>query len=210
MWTDWAIRYGYFGAFISAFIGSITFVLVFPYTIIVFFLATQGLSPLWLGILMGTGAALGQMSGYLFGLLGARPFQRARPREYDALERIVHFRPKFVQWLLFFFAVTPLPDDVLFIPLGMLRYKWWKTFLPTWAGKVISGLLVTYSSKVLSHVFDTTTAAPVSVVANQLVTFFTVAIVLYFIFKLDWDKMMHRLLDPYAPKKPVGQTETES
>src|SRR5689334_1296421 len=119
-WTDLAIRYGYIGAFFAAFVGSITIVIVFPYTIIVFFLASRGLDPFLLGIMMGLGATLGQMSGYLIGLWTSKTFQKNRPEEYDALERIVHYRPKFVQWLLFFFAVTPLPDDVLFIPLGML------------------------------------------------------------------------------------------
>src|SRR5690242_7709979 len=63
IWTSLALRYGYWGAFFSALIGSITIVIVFPYTIIIVFLASQGLNPIYLGLLMGLGATVGQMSG---------------------------------------------------------------------------------------------------------------------------------------------------
>ncbi len=204
VWSDWAITYGYWGAFLASFVGSITVVFIFPYTLIVFFLATQGLDLAWLGIMMGLGAAIGQMSGYLIGLWGAGAFQRSRPTEYDAMERIVAFRPKLVLWLLFVFAVTPLPDDVLFIPLGMLRYPWWKVFLPTVAGKVITGFIVTYSSLAFPHLFSLDSAPTLGALINQIGSYFTIIALLYLIFKLDWTRMMHRLLDGHPSQTPTA------
>ena len=198
-WTRIALHYGYWGAFFSAVIGSITIVVVFPYTLIVFFLATQGLSAFWLGVLMGVGATIGQMSGYFIGMAGTKFLKREKPETYDALEKIIHVRPWLVQWLLFFFAVTPLPDDLLFIPLGMLRYSWLLVFVPTLFGKVISGLLVTYSSKFLVHALDTQSAAPATAIISQFGTFFGLALLLYLFIKLDWQKMMHRLIDNRQP-----------
>lgn len=202
VWTNWALKYGYWGAFLASFIGSITVIFIFPYTLIVFFLATRGLDLALLGVLMGLGAAIGQMSGYLIGLWGAGPFQRSRPEEYDAMERIVAYRPKLVLWLLFVFAVTPLPDDVLFIPLGMLRYPWWKVFLPTIAGKVITGFIVTYATLVFPHLFSLESSPTVGALVNQIVSYFTVLALLYLIFKLDWTRMMHRLLDGHPKSLP--------
>lgn len=199
-WTGIALRYGYLGAFVSAFIGSISFVIVFPYTIIVFFLAVRGLDPFALGILMGLGAALGQMSGYLIGLWGAHFVQSKRPETYDALGRIVNYRPGFVQWLVFFVAVLPLPDDVLLVPLGILRYSWWRILIPVLAGKMISGIVVTYSSRFIGRTFEaTTTAASLTAVISQIGTFVAVAAIIYLFFRLDWPRMMHRLLDRHAP-----------
>lgn len=202
VWTSWALRYGYFGAFFSALIGSVSLVVIFPYTVIVFFLATQGLDPFLLGLLMGLGAATGQMSGYLIGLWGAHYVQEKRPETYDALERIVNYRPAFVGWLIFAFAVTPLPDDVIFIPLGILRYPWWRVAIPTVAGKVISGLIVTYSSRLIGHVLNVSTAASLSSAFGQIVTFVAVAVIVYLFFRLDWQTMMHRLIDRHVPPSP--------
>ncbi len=195
VWTHLALHYGYWGAFFSALIGSVTIVIVFPYTIIIAFLATQGLNPIYLGLLMGLGATIGQMSGYLIGLTGARFVKRQKPETYDALEKIVTQRPGMIQWLLFIFAVTPLPDDVIFIPLGILRYPWWKVILPTLFGKVLSGLLVTSFSYFFTQSLDATAAAPATAIVSQFGTFAAIAALIYLFFKLDWQKMMHRLLD---------------
>ena len=205
-WTHIATNYGYTGAFVSAFLGSVTPVIVFPYTIVIFFLAAQGLNPWLLGLLMGLGAGFGQFSGYVIGVMSAR-FLEERKSSYDALERLVRMRPWFMQWLLFVFAVTPLPDAVIFIPLGMLRYGWVKILLPTLAGKIVSGWMVTLSSRFLAHTLNIDAAASSTAIISQFVSFVTVAAVIYLVLKVDWEKMMHRWL---GPKGIVEQTPVES
>lgn len=203
-WTDWAIRYGYLGAFLAALVGNVTIIIVFPYTIVTFFLATQGLDPFLLGVLTGVGAYLGELSGYILGRWGSRKFQEARPQTYQALEQIVKLRPGFVSWLLFLFSLLPLPDDVLFIPLGMLRYSIWKLTWPSVLGKTGAGLIITYSGSFLIRFFNDSSATSASSILSQLGSLFTLTLVMYAIFKLDWDKMMHRLLDQH----PVKQEQT--
>lgn len=193
-WTELALRYGYWGAFFSALVGSLTLVIVFPYTIVVIFLAAQGLNPIYLGILMGLGATIGQMSGYIIGASGSRYVQRKKPETYDAISKIVTYRPLMTQWLLFVFAVTPLPDDVVFIPLGILRYPWWKIIFPTVVGKVITGLVVSAFGFFFKHTIDTTIAGPTSAVVSQLATLAAIAFMVYLLVKLDWQKLMRRLL----------------
>ncbi len=206
-WTKLALHYGYWGAFFSAVVGSVTIIIVFPYTIIIVFLASQGLNPIYLGLLMGLGATIGQMSGYLIGLTGSRYVARQKPTTYEALEEIVTRRPGMIQWLLFVFAVTPLPDDVVFIPLGILRYPWWKIILPTLLGKVISGLFVTSFGYFFRQAIDTTSAAPATAIISQFGTLAAIVLVVYFFIKLDWQKMMHRLLDRSSPPEPTHSTD---
>lgn len=195
VWTEIAIRWGYAGAFTAALIGSTSVTVFFPYTIIVFFLATQGLNPFWLGILMGLGAGIGQMAGYVVGTLGTRWFRHKKPETYDALERILAYRPRVILLLLVIFGSTPLPDDMLMIPLGMLRYPWWKAWLPSTIGKIFAGWIVTYSSYIVSHSLDLGTAAGTTGIVSQLATVAALGAIGYIMFKLDWQKIMHRLLD---------------
>ena len=195
VWTKIALDYGYVGAFGAALIGSTSATVFFPYTIVVFFLATQGLNPFWLGILMGLGAGIGQMFGYLVGRWGAHWFQHKKPETYDAMERILHERPGLIILMLIIFGSTPLPDDLIMIPLGMLRFPWWKAWLPSTIGKCLAGLVVTYSSFFISHSLDTSIAAGASGVVSQFVTIISLAVIAYIMFRLDWTKIMHRLLD---------------
>ncbi len=194
-WTTIALRWGYAGAFFSALIGSTSATVFFPYTIIVFFLATQGLNPFWLGVLMGLGAGVGQMVGYIIGTWGTKWFRHQKPETYDALEKILAFRPRMITVLLVIFGTTPLPDDMLMIPLGMLRYPWWKAWIPSTIGKIGAGLIVTYSSYFVTRTLDLGTAASATGVISQLVTIAALAAIGYMMFKLDWQKIMHRLLN---------------
>ncbi len=41
---------------------------------------------------------------------------------------------------IFLFALTPLPDDLLFIPLGVMRYPFWKAFIPALFGKMLDDI----------------------------------------------------------------------
>ncbi len=202
-WTTIALRYGYLGAFGSALIGSTSATVFFPYTIIVFFLATQGLNPFWLGILMGLGAGIGQMAGYVVGRWGAHWFQKKKPETYDALERILHERPGTITLFIIVFGSTPLPDDLLMIPLGMLRYPWWRAWLPSTIGKCIAGLIVTYSSFFISRSLDTGTAGSVSGLFSQFATVGGLALIGYLMFRLDWTKIMHQMLDSNKPVTPL-------
>jgi membrane protein YqaA with SNARE-associated domain len=202
-WTSVALHYGYWGAFGAALIGSTSATVFFPYTVIVFFLATQGLNPVYLGVLMGLGAGMGQMVGYAIGRWGSGWFHRRKPETYDALERILHERPGLVVVLLVVFGSTPLPDDLIMIPLGMLRYPWWRAWLPSTAGKIIAGLIVTFSSFIISRSLDTGVAGSVNGLVSQFITIAGLAVIGYFMFKLDWTKIMHRMLDQTNGKDHV-------
>lgn len=194
-WTTIAVRYGYLGAFGSALIGSTSATVFFPYTIIIFFLATQGLNPFWLGLLMGLGAGIGQMVGYLIGRWGSTWFHRKKPETYDALERITKERPGLITLLIMMVGSTPLPDDMILIPLGMLRYSWWKAWIPSTLGKCIAGWIVTYSSYFISRSLEINAAGGATGLVSFLVTIGSLAIIAYIMFKLDWVRIMHRLLD---------------
>lgn len=194
-WTSVALKYGMMGAFFSAFIGSVTPVIVFPYTIVIVFLATQGLNPWLLGLCMGLGAGLGQFSGYIIGIWSAH-YLEERKATYAALERLIHARPLYVQWILFVFAITPLPDAAIFIPLGMLRFGWYKILIPSVAGKIVSGLLITVSSVYLAKSLNIDAASSSTTILSQIGSIVVVALAIYLLFKLDWEKMIHRWLDP--------------
>ncbi len=191
-WTAWAIDYGYAGAFIAALVGNLTVVIVMPYTLVTFFLASAGLDPVWLGVLTGVGAVIGELSGYLVGRFSSGAVERRRPVEYAALKRIVGHRPAAIPALLFTFSLLPLPDDVLFIPLGMLRYPAWKLIIPSLAGKVGAGLAIAFSARLTQGAArpgDVSTA-----VLYQFGTLMLLALLMYLIFKIPWSSVMNRLI----------------
>ncbi|MFH0828999.1 MAG: VTT domain-containing protein [Candidatus Kerfeldbacteria bacterium] len=191
-WTVWAVHYGYFGAFIAALVGNLTVVIVLPYTIVTFFLASAGLNPVFLGVLTGIGAVIGELSGYCIGRFSSGSVERRRPVEYAALKRIVEHRPAVVPALLFTFSLLPFPDDVLFIPLGMLRYSAWKLIVPSLAGKIGAGLAIAFSARLVQGA--TRLSAVSTALLYQFGTLMLLTILVYAIFKIPWSSVMNRLI----------------
>jgi len=200
-WTEWAIRFGYFGAFLTALIGNLTVVIIFPYTLLVFFLATTGLDPFWLGLLTGVGAELGELSGFLLGRIGAGAIERRRPREYFALKRIVEHRPAVVPVLLFVFSLTPMPDDVLFIPLGLLRYPTWKLIVPSLLGKIGAGMIIAYTGSAVQS--SLTVASAQTSLVYQFGTLGLLAALMYAVAKIPWQRVLDRMLATTSKQPPV-------
>ncbi len=54
---------------------------------------------------------------------------------------IIFQKPKVIPWIIMLFAVSPLPDSVLMVPLGMLKYSKKKTFGYMFVGKILMMLI---------------------------------------------------------------------
>lgn len=131
---------------VSGFLGSSSlFIAVFPSFVVVPLLASPqlGLSPLLVGILAGIGAGVGQYLHYYVGLGGRYLLSESRRESLDKWSR------RLERWgviLVFLFAATPLsPDDVLWIPLGMMEYPKFKALLTAVAGKIVLNLGYAYA-----------------------------------------------------------------
>ena len=135
-----AAQYGYFGVFVASVFGSAIPFVPLPYLAIVVLLSgTQ--NPLVLGLVAGTGAALGKITSYILGRLGYLAAGEKTKRNLNAIHAV---SPKYGMLGVFVFSVTPLPDDVYVIPMGIVRLPFWRFFIASLAGKVLLSVIVAY------------------------------------------------------------------
>ncbi len=137
---DLALNYGYLGVFAASLAGSIIPFLPVPYLIVVVLLSGR-LDPLALGVVAGVGGALGKTTSYLLGRWG---FSLSTRKTQQNLEFMGHVVRKYGDLGVFFFAVSPLPDDLYMIPIGMFKFPYWRFLLANAAGKVILSTAVAY------------------------------------------------------------------
>ncbi|MCP8308543.1 MAG: VTT domain-containing protein [archaeon] len=136
---------GYAGAFVSGFLATSTlFLSVFPsYIIIPLLVGVASLNPLLVGILAGLGAGLGQYLHYYIGVGGRYVLSEKRR------ESLAKWRPrleKYGLWLILAFAMTPLtPDDLIWIPLGLIGYPKMRALSAAITGKIILNLFYAYA-----------------------------------------------------------------
>ncbi|MFW9887450.1 MAG: YqaA family protein [Candidatus Thorarchaeota archaeon] len=143
---DWLVSIslliGYPGAFVVSFLGNATILLPFPYIGVPFVLG--GLRDLmpdaflfdpWLvGLVAGLGAALGEMVSYLVGYGGGTLINE---NQRNGFRNFIQKYPRVTPLALWFLAVTPIPDDVLLMPLGAAKYPMWRVFVPQLIGKTM-------------------------------------------------------------------------
>ncbi len=127
---------GYGGAFLVGFIG--TAIPYFPTYLIIPFFGVQ-LNPFIVGIVTGVGSGIGQFLHYYIGVFGRRFFPEDLQVRFDKWS--VRFGGR-IFWLILFLAATPFtPDDLIWIPLGLMKYPKLRALSAGITGKIILNLI---------------------------------------------------------------------
>jgi membrane protein YqaA with SNARE-associated domain len=181
-------QFGYFGVFLISFIGSVSIIFPIPYTLVIFALGST-LDPLFIAISGGLGAVLGEFSGYAIGYYGRAVVNEERRRKMDFMVKVFD---KYGPISIFIFALTPLPDDLLFIPLGVMHYPFWRAFVPALFGKMLMTFILAFSGQ--QYVDLILTLFDGSGLIGALITIILLVIVIIAMIKIDWEKLFEKQL----------------
>lgn len=203
---DWMMtlsaQYGYFGIFLISLIGALSIFFPVPYTVVIFTLGgMQTFEPVWIAVAAGMGATIGEFSGYLLGFGGRKAIGQKYKRKMDLLLKVFD---KYGPVVIFVFALTPLPDDLLFIPLGVMRYSIIRAFIPALIGKFTMNLIVAYSGRfslqIVRNLFGVDSDWMSALIGMGLAAILMI-IVFVAMFKVDWEKRLERY---FAEKEHDG------
>jgi len=199
-WENYLLQYSYAGVFAISLIGAMSIIVPIPYTFIILTLGIQGMDPLLLTVAGGLGSGVGEFSGYILGYYGRSVISEKQQRKMDYMIRIFdHYGPI----TIFLFALTPLPDDLLFIPLGILRYKFIKAFIPCILGKTLMCAILAYGGQlfgnILGIVFGEST--PEMNLLISIITAIALVFILVAMLKIDWEKVFEKYVGVERVKK---------
>jgi membrane protein DedA with SNARE-associated domain len=187
-----ALQFGYFGVFLISLIGTMAIIIPLPYTLVILLLGMENWDPILLTISGGLGSALGEFAGYLLGYYGRRVISAERQRKMDYLLRLFG---KWSPMAIFAFALTPLPDDLLFIPLGILRYSPVRAFVPAFIGKLLMCYILASFGKVYGNILT-------ALFGNEgwigaVITMILLIIAIFVLYRVDWEEVF----DKYVARK---------
>ena len=216
--VDWmrnfAVQYGYFGIFLISMLGAMSIFVPIPYTVVIFILGGLrsgggwAFDPLWIAVASGIGAAIGEFSGYLIGFGGRKVISEKYKKKMDFLMKLFK---KFGPIVIFIFAVTPLPDDLLFIPLGVMRYSVLQAFIPALLGKFVSNLIIAYSGRlslqIIKDIFGVE-GEGMSALIGIILALVLLVIVFIIMFKVDWEKRFEKYVN--TPEKDSDKTSEDN
>lgn len=113
----------------------------------------------------------------------------------------------------FIAALTPIPDDLVYIPLGLAKYSPWKFATATFAGKFLMNESIVWGSIFLGRPFvedilSSDTTDQTSLIIAAIVSTIVLAVVVYFSLRIDWAKVIGRWF-PWALKNSNEEQEED-
>lgn len=182
--TELVSTYGYAGAFLISIFGNFTVFLPVPFALTIYAFGAT-LNPLLLGIVSGAGSAIGELTAYLVGLGGRKFLDKSYGQRLESAKQLVQ---RYGMTAIFLFALLPLPDDLVLIPLGMLRYSLRKAMLAMWAGKTIMCTVVAYAGR-YSYSFVVDVFASSGLIGGA-VSVVLLIVILVALIRVDWAKYL--------------------
>ncbi|MEM1593054.1 MAG: VTT domain-containing protein [Archaeoglobaceae archaeon] len=141
-------------------------------------------------ILSALGASIGKIFVYTIGA-GMRLTLSEKTKE-----NLMFFEKIFKKWgffAIFLFAASPLPDDVLYIPLGIAKYRISYYFLAVFLGKLVITSYVLVFGRITSGVIK-------EIVGSNflgLLLFFSLTLLIsVLVIKIDWKKLFEKYYRP--------------
>ncbi len=121
-------------------------------------------------------------------IIGEKSRKRMRP-----FERLVK---KYGAGAAFFAAATPMPDDLIYVPLGLAKYNPKRFIIATLAGKIVLSYVIVFAS----HYFGLSLVEPlleniedVSTIYIGIAVFAAIMTsIVILLLKLDWQRIMGR------------------
>lgn len=191
-------QYGFLGIFIISAIGNMIPYTTIPYLILVMAYAST-LPTIYQQVLTAiasaTGAAVGKIAVYYIGR-GARKIIGEENRR--KLHLFAKLAGKGIFITIFLFAALPLPDDVIYVPVGMAGYSLLRYFIAVLAGKIIITLAAVYFGSSIRWLlegglgFPLWISLPVLIILTLWITFV--------ILRMDWE----RIVEDFNENFPKG------
>ena len=201
-------------AFLACLIGSASIGFPIPFPFILFTLSNsllmkygkQGLyleeilsnGAFWLEIsglifIGGLGCVIGELAGYFVGYGSRKLFEKSESeilKNLNGFGKLLIKNKKRTPLYIFLFSLTPLPDDALFIPLGLLRYNLIKAISFGWLGKNITTLFYCLWP-ILIQIGLLNTGIELDAVSDVVIEAIMVLItitIMIFLFGFDWSR----------------------
>ena len=184
--------FGYLGILLISFVGSIIVFIPIPYfPVLVTAAFNKQLDPHIIALSSAIGAVIAKMIIFYVSYYGRNILSTKTKRRILPLQRLLS---KYGGPGAFIAALTPIPDDLIYIPLGLSKYNPWKFAIATFLGKFILNEIIVLGAVFLGRPFieslGTNSIDPVYLVIGAVTSFIVLGIILYLYLKIDWAKII--------------------
>lgn len=187
----------YSAIFLLTFISAILIVIPIPYFPILMTAAlVTSLDPNFIIIIGALGAVTAKSIVYLISYYGTNT--NSIKRNFDSQEYPETFRilKKYGGLAIFLAGVTPIPDNIIFIPFGMYKYNPIKFILITFISKIILNIIVVWGTVMIGKPiignFSSMSLDTNTLILALLISLVVFSVLFIFFLKIRWAVLLER------------------
>jgi membrane protein DedA with SNARE-associated domain len=183
---------GYLGVLLISFIGSIIVFIPVPYfPVLVTATLNRNLDPHVIALTSAVGAVAAKMIIFYGSYYGRNILSSKTKKRIMPLQRLLG---KYGWVGAFTASLTPIPDDLVYIPLGLAKYNPWKFATAVFAGKLILNEMIVAGTIFVGRPFvdmlSSEEVNPLYLVTGAVVSAVILGLIIYFYLRFDWSKII--------------------
>jgi membrane protein DedA with SNARE-associated domain len=193
---------GYIGLFAISFIASIIVFVPIPFfPILALMSIDKDFDPHLLAFSSAIGATLAKTIIFYSSFYGRRFISRESKVKMKPLQRLLK---RYGWYASFIAAATPIPDDIVYVPLGLAKYNPWLFFTSCFAGKMLISEAIVWGTRMGFNMLEYLESNMngqlfyATVIATMAVT----AFLIYFMIKADWSRLVGKVF-PWTLKDDI-------
>jgi membrane protein DedA with SNARE-associated domain len=184
--------FGYLGILLISFIGSIIIFIPVPYfPVLVTATLNRNFDPHVIALASAVGAVAAKMIIFYGSYYGRNMLSRKTKKRILPLQRLLS---KYGWAGAFVASVTPVPDDVVYIPLGLAKYNPWKFATAVFVGKLILNEMIVVGTIFIGRPFVDILSSekidPIYLIIGAVVSAAVLGLLIYFSLRIDWSKII--------------------
>jgi len=200
--------FGYLGILLISFVGSIIVFVPIPYFPVLITAAfNDNLNPTLIALSSAIGAVIAKLIIFYASYYGRNMLSSKIKGKMIPLQRLLG---RYGAIGAFIAAVSPIPDDIVYIPLGLAKYSPWKFAIATFLGKFVLNEMfvigaIYFGKPFVNNMMSNSTNIDYLIV----VTIASVAALgaIYFALKIDWAKIIGHWFPWTLDKDPENKKE---
>jgi membrane protein DedA with SNARE-associated domain len=203
---------GYLGVLLISFIGSIIVFIPVPYfPVLVTATLNRNLDPHVIALTSAVGAVAAKMIIFYGSYYGRNILSSKTKKRIMPLQRLLG---KYGWAGAFTASVTPIPDDLVYIPLGLTKYSPWKFATAVFAGKLILNEMIVAGTIFVGRPFvdmlSSEEVNPLYLVTGAVVSAVVLGLIIYFSLRIDWSKIIGKWFPWTLSESPTDRERKDS
>jgi membrane protein DedA with SNARE-associated domain len=201
---------GYLGVLLVSFIGSIIVFIPVPYfPVLVTATLNRNLDPHVIALSSAVGAVAAKMIIFYGSYYGRNILSSKTKKRIMPLQRLLG---KYGWVGAFTASLTPIPDDLVYIPLGLAKYNPWKFATAVFAGKLILNEMIVagtiFVGRPFVDILSSEEVNPLYLVTAAIVSAAVMGLIIYFSLRIDWARIIGRWF-PWTLNERTADEERE-